>query len=121
MLWICHLKGLRANMNLVEIKNALLTVGVPVSHYSADKKPDKYIVWAEDSQSGSLHGDNQMIGQIIQGTVDYFTKTEYDPNVDKIQDALNEAEISFRLNSVQYEDDTKFIHYEYIFEVENNG
>ena len=41
-------------MNLVEIKNALLTVGVPVSHYSADKKPDKYIVWAEDSQSGSL-------------------------------------------------------------------
>lgn len=108
-------------MNLAEIKTALSTVGVPVNRYHAIKKPDKYIVWAEDGQSGGLYSDNRMSEQVIQGTIDYFTKTEDDPNIDKIQDALNSAEIPFRLNSVQYEEDTGFIHYEWLFEVINSG
>jgi hypothetical protein len=56
--------------------------------------------------------------QAIEGTIDYFTKTENDPNVQKIQDALNDGGTSHGdLNSVQYEDDTKFIHYEWTFSV----
>lgn len=104
-------------MNLQTVKNAMLTVGVPVSHYTATKKPDKYIVWAEDSQGEPLWADGRMIGQVIQGTIDYFTRTENDPNVDKIQHALTDVDISFRLNSIQYEDDTRFIHYEWVWEV----
>jgi len=104
-------------MNLELVETALLTVGVPVSHYFAAKQPDQYIVWAEDSQGDSLYADGRMQEQVIQGTIDYFTKTENDTNVQKIQDALNDAEISFRLNSIQYEDDTKYIHYEWVFEV----
>lgn len=103
-------------MNLNAIKEALLTVGVPVSHYAAFEQSDKYIVWAEDTQSDEVWADGEMQEQAIQGTIDYFTKTENDPNVKKIQDALNG--ISFRLNSIQYEDGTKYIHYEWIFEVE---
>lgn len=106
-------------MNLNVIPNALLTVTQNVGHYEAFDKTDKYIVWAEDGQSGALYADNKMQEQVIQGTIDYFTKTENDPNVAAIQQALNNAEISFKLNSVQYEDDTKFIHYEWVFEVEN--
>ena len=53
--------------------------------------------------------------------IDYFTKTEFDENVDRIQDALNAARISFYLNSVQDEsgDDSGsgYIHYEWVFEV----
>lgn len=101
------------------IRDLLLTVGVPVSHYFAEKKPDKYIVWAEDGQSGSLHGDDKMTEQVIQGTIDYFTKQEYDPNVKKIQEALQP--ISWRLNSVQYEEDTKFIHYEWVWDYGENN
>lgn len=103
--------------NLDVIKNALLTVGVPVSHFVAAKQPNQYIVWAEDSQSGELWADNRMQEQIIQGTIDYFTKTEKDANVDKIQNALNDAEVSWWLESIQYEDDTKFIHYEWAWEI----
>jgi hypothetical protein len=99
------------------IKAALLTVTQNVGHYEAMKKTDKYIVWAEDSQGNSLWADGQMQDQVIQGTIDYFTKTENDPNVEKIQNALNERGISFSLNSIQREPDTKFIHYEWIFEV----
>ncbi len=99
------------------IKTALLTVTENVGHYKALKKTDKYIVWAEDSQGRALWADEQMQEQSIQGTIDYFTKMENDPNVEKIQTALKDSYVSFSLNSIQYEEDTKFIHYEWIFEV----
>jgi hypothetical protein len=103
---------------LADVKAALLTVTRDVSRYEAHQKKDKYIVWAEDSQGDSVWADGQMQDQAIQGTIDYFTKHENDPNVRKIQQALNDCGISFRLNSVQYEDETGYIHYEWVFEVE---
>ena len=104
-------------LNLDALKNALLTVGPPVSHYAATKQPDKYIVWAEDGQTDAVWADGKMQEQTIGGTIDYFTKTENDENVQKIQNALNGV-CSWRLNSVQYEDGTKYVHYEWTFEVE---
>ena len=99
-----------------KIKAALLTVGVPVSHYSATKQLNKYIVWAEDVQRDAVYADDVLQTQIIEGTIDYFTKSEYDVNVDAIQTALNDAGISFRLNSIQHEDDTGYIHYEWVWD-----
>ena len=104
-------------MPLSDISVALLTVGVPVSHYVAAKKSDKYIVWAEDGEGDSEWAGNKKQTQVLTGTIDYFTKTEFDANVQKIQTALNDAEISWTLNSVQYEDETKLIHHEWVFEV----
>lgn len=103
-------------MNL--IKEALLTVTPHVYHNFAQKKADKYIVWAEDGQGDSLHGDNGMVEQVIQGTIDYYTKDEKDPNVKRIQDALTAHEIAFRLNSIQFEEETGYAHYEWVWEVE---
>lgn len=103
------------------IPDTLKTVSDNVSHYEAFKKEDKYIVWAEDSEGESVEGDDRKINQSIQGTIDYFTKEEFDSNVDKIQEVLKDACISFYLNSVQYEDrddsGTDYIHYEWVFEV----
>jgi hypothetical protein len=104
-------------MNLEIVSTALLTVGVPVSHYEAVKKPDKYIVWAEDGAAGSSWADGKLSLQVLSGTIDYFTKTEYDPNFDAIQSALGGAGISFRLNSIQHEEDTGYNHYEWVFGV----
>lgn len=102
---------------LQAIKDALLTVGVPVSHFYAAKQPDKYIVWAEDGQGESEWADGRMVNQAIQGTIDYFTKAESDPNFGVIQSALNDACISYRLESIQYEDLTGYVHYQWVFEV----
>ena len=103
------------------IPKILLTVTDNVSHYKAMNQTDKYIVWAEDSEGDSVEGDDKKINQSIQGTIDYFTKEEFDSNVDKIQKVLKDACISFYLNSVQYEDlddsGTDYIHYEWVFEV----
>lgn len=101
------------------VKNALLTVMGKVYHYAPPQNAaGAYIVWAEDSQGDTVWADEQMREQAIQGTIDYYTKTENDPNVQSIQNALNDAGISYRLNSVQYEQDTKYIHYEWVFEAE---
>ena len=103
---------------LNDLKTALLTIGVPVGHYFAVEQPDKYIVWAEFAQTDAVWADGKLQQQAIGTTVDYFTKTENDANVAAIQQAFNDAELSWRLESIQYEDDTKFIHYEWVVEVE---
>ena len=103
------------------IKETLLKVTNKVYHYQALKADDKYIVWAEDSEGSSVEGDNQKSNQSMQGTIDYFTKTENDENVDKIQAELVAACISFCRNQVQFEGEDDggagFIHYEWVFEV----
>ena len=88
-----------------------------VSHYEALNKTDKYIVWAEDSESSSLTADNKKELQAIQGTIDYFTKKDNDTVVNEIQEALKAEKVSFYLNSVQYEEETGYIHYEWVWEV----
>lgn len=101
---------------IYRIRDALLTVSKDVYHFEASKKKDKYIVWAEDGEGNSGHADNKK-NQVIQGTIDYFTKDDADPVVEEIQEALELYEISYKLNSVQYEDETEYIHYEWIWEV----
>lgn len=108
-------------MNLQEFKTMLLTILPDVYHYKAFSKPDKYIVWAEDSESTSLYADNKKEEQAIQGTLDYFTKQEFDPIVLTIQNTLNKNEISWTLNSIQHEEDTKYTHYEWMWEVDSLG
>ncbi len=107
-------------MTLADVKNALLGVlpGKVYHHFAATGAVAPYIVWAEDGQSDSLHGDEIMTDQIIEGTIDLFTKVEYDPLFSGIQDALNNAGIPFRLNYSGYETDTKIFHNEWVWNIE---
>lgn len=99
------------------LKNALLTVMQKVYHYTAPQNvTGSYIVWAEDNQADAVWADGQMQDQAIEGTVDYYTKLEGDMNVDAIQTALNGTGASWRLNSVQHENDTGYIHYEWTWQ-----
>lgn len=103
---------------LLALSTALVSIpGLSVGHYFNYMKEGDYCVWAEDTEAESVHGDNIKQKQTLQGTVDFFTKTEFNPKVDSIQNAMNTAEISWRLSSVQYEDETGYIHYEWVFEV----
>lgn len=103
--------------SLEQIMNALLTVSEEVYHYTAPEDSTRYIVWAEDSEVASLVADNYKPGQTIEGTIDLYTKNEDDAWIRDIPVALNAAQIGWSLNSVQYEDETRFIHYEWLFRV----
>lgn len=88
-----------------------------VFHFYAYDKTPPYIVWAEDNEYASVEADNKKVNQTIEGTIDLFTKDESDALIEGIQDALNNACISFRVNTVDYEEETEFIHWEWVWQV----
>lgn len=104
-------------MSLEAIKNALVKVTQKTYHYYAppNTKPP-YVVWAEDG-SNDFMADGTHAERAYQGTVDLYTRIENDPFMESIPAALDVAATAWYLNSVQYEEDTKLIHYEWVFEV----
>ena len=51
------------------IEQALRQVHVPVFHFYAFHKADRYVVWAEDGEGEELAADNQKVGQVLSGTI----------------------------------------------------
>ena len=104
-------------MNLQRLKALHDAMPVPMHHYGAHKPPVPYGVWAEDGDV-SPYADNVNSTQILSGTTDYFTKIEDDANVDAIEAvfAAASAWIAAQLKSIQYEDDTGLLHYEWAWE-----
>lgn len=92
-----------------------------VYHYRRADEQIPCIIWQEDGEDGRFNADNIKQRQVISGTVDYFTKVEFDPIVDRIQSAFNELQkqtvFAWELNSVQYEEDTNLIHHEWRFSI----
>lgn len=108
-------------MRLLDVSNALLTVTSRVYRYTAISSPVfPYIVYADEMESGSLSGDGRKVGRILEGSIDLYSKRPDDPFINAIEKALNDAGICFRLNSIQYEPDTKVIHHEWVFEIETD-
>lgn len=101
------------------IQNALTSIpDLKVFHYFHTQIEAPYCIWAEDSEYGSLWASNHKQEQVISGTIDYFTRLEFDENIDRIQEALNSLEnVGWSLNSVQFEDETNLIHYEWVFSI----
>ena len=108
-----------AGRGLIGIHGTCTSAGAvgSVAAVDATGATGNYIVWAEDGQANSVWADGRMKEQTITGTIDYYTKTEYDVNFSTIQAALGVIGISYRLNSIQYEELTKYIHTEWVFEI----
>lgn len=113
---------------LKKVQDALvdgLTVnGEPVCgiyHYWRSQMKAPFVVWAEDGEDTALDADDRKQEQAIAGYVDYYTKLEFDETADAIQSVFYElqGEIPFgwRLDSVQYEEDTNLIHYQWTWVV----
>lgn len=86
-------------------------------HYWRKVQKKRYIIWAEDSEYNPHDSDNKKQEQQIEGTIDLFTQTEYDPLADDIQSGLNELGVGWMLLSIDYEEQTKFIHWQWEFHV----
>lgn len=73
------------------------------------------MVWQEDGEDNSFRANNRKQEQQLTGTVDYFTRTEFDATIDAVQDALTSmtggSPLGWQLSAVQYEEETGLIHY----------
>lgn len=107
------------NLNLKTIRDALNTTSAAgrVFHYTRPKGDyTNWIVWQEDGEADSRSVNNTKVEQQLHGTIDCYSLDEYDDLFDEIQDALNSiVNVGWNLNSIQYEDETNLIHYEWEF------
>lgn len=77
---------------------------------------ERYFVWQEDG-ANDLEANNSHGERAVQGTTDLFSKRELDPWADQLGEALSSHGIAWYLNAVQYEEDTGFWHWEWVWEV----
>lgn len=108
-------------LKLRQMGEAFATVTKNAYHYFRPVTSFPALIWAESGEADSFHADNKKACQNIQGTVDLFTKTEFDPLLDDVQTALEGLGVAWYLSSVQYEDETNAIHYEWTWEVASRG
>ena len=102
---------------LDELKKALESTGIPFAHYAWSVRPSgDYGVWGEDSAT-SVWADGKLCERSTQGTVDLFADDDGGFAKELIESALNSVDCSWYLNSIQYENDTRLLHYEWVFEV----
>ena len=98
------------------LKAALAATGLPFEHFGWSKAPaGDYGVWAEDG-ANDLHADNAHAEKLAEGTVDWFTRDDAMPAQPIIEAALTAAGCAWYLNSIQMEDNTGYIHLEWVFQ-----
>lgn len=97
---------------LEELYIPFLELPCDVSHYRRLAKK-RYVVWSETGEENSFSADNKKKEQQLTGIVDFFTPREFDNIADMIQKILNNQEIGWTLDSIQYEEETNLIHYQW--------
>lgn len=90
-------------------------------HYWRPVKTVPCLMWAESGEENSFDADNRKAEQNIVGTCDFYTRTEFDPLIDAVQACLEDLGVTWSLESVQYEEDTNLIHYEWRWGVSFGG
>lgn len=88
-----------------------------VYHYWRPQMATPFIVWAETGEADGLHADNRKGEVLFSVTVDVYTQSEFDPLLDRVFEFFNGREIPFSLDNVDYEEDTKVIHYSFTCEM----
>ena len=102
------------------LRDALTATGYKFAHFGwrkgAKEASQDHGVWGEDDEL-PLYADNAHAEMVMQGTIDYFTRDDSDAPRTTIEAALTSYNIPWRLNSIQFENETGFIHYEWIWEL----
>lgn len=106
---------------LQQMGEAFARVTENCSHYWRPVKKPPHLIWAETGESGAFHSGNHKTEQAIAGTCDLYTRREFDPLADDVQDTLDALGVAWRLDSVDYEDETNLIHFSWSWEVANVG
>lgn len=98
------------------ILSAHKDVADDVFHIESHGMPDRYFVWQEDG-SNDLLASGKHAEKAVTGSTDLFTRYEFDSWKEAIEESFDNYGISWRYESMQYEEETGFIHHEWYWEV----
>ena len=103
-----------------DLVSVLKTCGIPFAEFAWDSRPDEtYGVVSIDGEADALEANGHKENQAPQGTIDLYSKENDRTAMQTIQDILNTINgCSWYLNTVQYEDTTRLIHWEWVFTLE---
>lgn len=100
-----------------ELVTALNATSYPFAHFAWARAPaGDYGTYSEGGLN-RLTGDNRSAEKATVVYVDLFTRDATDAPETAIEDALDGIPCAWYLNTVQYEDDTRYIHYEWVVEI----
>lgn len=99
-----------------KLLDRLKDIGIPFAMYRWESKPSApYGLLSIEGGAGATTGDDTIIDQAVRGSIDLFAPDPSPAWPRQVQDAIN-GHCAWSLNSVQYEEDTRLIHYEWLFE-----
>lgn len=104
-------------MTVQDVRDILVATGIKVSHFDSDVLTVPYIVFAESRESDAYDGDDAKTEQAMTVNVYFVTPYEYDTRVNDIQAAFIDAELSYRLTSVEYIRDIMRIQYTWALDI----
>lgn len=102
---------------LKKFGETLAELPVSVFHFRRSKMSPPYAVWQEDGEGESLLAENRRAEPVIAGSLDYYTKTEFDPVVEQINQLLEQHADGWELVTVLYEEETHLMHYSWDWEL----
>lgn len=97
------------------------TTPMKFAHFAWSSAPSgDYGVYGEDGAS-QFQASDRYAEHIMTGSVDWFTRSDDEVGKGKIETLFKTLQetycFAWYLNTVQYENDTHFLHYEWIVEV----
>ena len=96
---------------LERLATALATTNYSFAHHGWSRAPGtEYGVWAEESAE-DLEANGAHIERATVVTVDLFTRDATETPRNTVEGVLNGLGWPWRLDSIQYEDETGLIHY----------
>lgn len=98
------------------IAAALAATGIPFKEAAWENRPTgDYGVYTLDGSADSVWADGHMRSMALEGTVDLFTRTGGQEKLMTVCTALNGVDgLSWYLSSIQYEQDTRLMHAEWV-------
>ena len=98
---------------------ALQATGLPLAEYAWDTNPaENFLVVSIDGQGGTMSANDQISEQAVEGSIDLYCYDNDRANIATIQNILNGLSgCAWRMNSVQYEPETRLIHWEWVFQL----
>lgn len=92
------------------------TAVTPAVSHGKRLKSERYFVWTEEGRE-DFEADGRHAEKGQRGRTSLYTKVEFDPWKEAFEKSLNANGFSWRLSSTQFEEDTGFWHYEWIWGV----
>lgn len=98
-------------MSWYEVIIAAHTAVTDAVSHAKRLRSSRYFVWMEDG-GADFEADDKHAEKAMSGSTDLFTKTEFDPWGYALGESFDSSpRIAWRLESVDYEEDTGFWHW----------